>query len=144
MTNGSETGQDELTAHRLLDAEMRQTLDEVIHHSLGRTGEVACAIEAGLVALRDGAVLEIGHREALEEFAGMVSECAGVGLRYARWRDAVYALLRTLRPDPLREILDNLSMSLTPQQAEQLVRPLSEQQKDLLQQAVNLMCSHDE
>lgn len=144
MTNGSETEQDELTAHRLLDAETSHTLDEVIHHSRERTGEIARAIDAGLVALRDGAALKISHRAALEEFAGMVSECTGVGMRYERWRDAVHALLRALRPDPGRVFVTNLAASLTLQQAKQLDCSLSERQKNLLQQAVNLMIRRPE
>jgi len=133
----------DLAARRLLDAETRRTLDEIARHSLGRTGKVACAIEAGLGALHDGAVLEIGYREILEEFAGMVSECAGVGMRYERWRDAVYTLLRCLRPDPFREIINNLSMSLSPQQVDQFNRPLSEHQKNLLQQVLDCARSGD-
>jgi hypothetical protein len=116
----------------------------VARHSLGRTGKVAGAIEAGFAALCDDAVLEPGHREALEEFAWRVSEStpsadgAGIGMRCFCfcWRDAVLALLGALRPDPsdpLQVMFTNLTASLTPQQAEQLARPLSEQQRDLFQ-----------
>ena len=131
----------------MLDGETRRTLDEVARHSLGRTGKTARAIEAGFVALRDDAVLVPGHREALEEFAWRVSESTpsadgtGIGLRCVRWRDAVLALLGALRaapPDPLQELFANLAASLTPRQAEQLARPLSEQQRDLFEQIVNL------
>jgi hypothetical protein len=144
LTNENEMRQDELAARRLLTCETRRTLDEVARHSLGRTGKVAHAIEAGLVALRDDAVLALSHREALEEFEGMASESTpsangdGIGMRCVRWRDAVLALLGALRPDPLRELFTNLAASLTPQQAEQLARPLSEQQRGLFQQVVNL------
>jgi hypothetical protein len=129
VTNESETGQDQLAARRLLTGETRRALDEVAHHSLGRTGEVAHAIEAGLVVLRDDAVLAPGHREALEEFACMVSESTpsangtGIGMRCVRWRDALHALLGALPPDPLRELFAKLAASLTPQQAERLDRP---------------------
>jgi len=139
MPNDDQTGQDQLTARRLLAGETRRTLDEVSRHSLGRTGKVARAIEAGLVALRDDSVLASGHREALEEFAWRVSEStpsadgAGIGMLYVRWRDAVLALLGTLRPDPGRVLAAKLAASLTPQQAEQLNRPLSKQQQDLFQ-----------
>lgn len=149
MTNESETGQDQRAARGLLTDETRRTLDEVARHSLGRTGKVAHAIEAGLASLRDAAVLAPGHRESLEEFACMVSEStpsangAGIGMRCVRWRDAVLALLGVLRPDPLRELFTNLAASLTPQQAEQLACPLSEQQRDFFQQVVNLT-RHDE
>ena len=144
-----ETGRDDLAARRLLDAETRRVLDEVARHSFGRTGEVARAIEAGLAALHDDAVLAPGHREALEEFASLVSESTpsadgtGIGMRCVRWRDAVRALLGALRPDPLQELFANLAASMTPQQAEQLARPLSEQQRSLLEQAVKLT-SRDE
>jgi hypothetical protein len=135
MTNANETKQ-ELVEHRLLDDETRRALDEVARHSLARTGETARALEAALGALRDDAVLALGPREALEAFAGRVSEDAGVGMRYVRWRAAVYALLGALRPDPFRALIAKLKASLTPQQAKQLTRPLSEQQCDLFQQLV--------
>jgi len=124
-----------------LDAETRRALDEVIHHSVGRTGKVARAIEAGLVALGEGSRLTGLHRQSLEEWVSMVSECGGVGDRWTSWRDAVATLLRTIdakcpaaTPGPLEQLLT----SLTPQQAEQLARPLSEQQRDLLQQVLLL------
>ncbi len=141
MTDKSETRQDQLTARKALDGETRRALDEVAHHSLGRTGKTAHAIEAGLAALRDDAVLAPGHRQALEEFAGRISESTpsadGAGiLRCVRWRDAVLALLGVLRPDPLWVMFANFAASLTPQQAEQLDRPLSEQQLGCFQQVV--------
>jgi hypothetical protein len=145
MTDENEMRQDELAARRLLTGETRRTLDEVSRHSLGRTGKVARAIGAGLVALRDDAVLAPGHREALEEFAWRVSEStpsadgAGIGMRCVCWRDAVLALLGALRPDPLQELFTKLAESLTPQQAEQFERPLSEQQRGLFQQVVDLV-----
>ncbi len=129
--------QDEPAACRVLDGETRRALDEVTLHSHGRTGKVAGAIAAGLVALRDDAVLALGRRDALEEFAGRVSESAGVGKRYVHWRDAVYALLRALRPDPGRVFVAKLAASLTSQQIEQFKHPLSRQQWDLLQQAAS-------
>lgn len=147
MTNKSETGQDQLTARRLLTGETRRTLDEVTRHSLGRTGKVAHAIEAGLVALRNAEVLAPGHREAPEEFASMVSEStpsangAGIGMRCVRWRDAVHALLSALLPDPpdlLQELFANVAASMTPHQAEQIGRPLSEQQLGLFQHVDDL------
>ncbi len=133
MTLENETVQKPRPANGHLAGETRHALDEVARHSLGRTGEIARAIEAGIVALRDGALLAPGHHEALEEFAWMLSEStpsaegAGIGKRYVRWRDAVLALLAALRPDPIRELRANLAPSLTPQQAERLARPLSEQ-----------------
>lgn len=144
MTTQTRQGLDELAARRVLAGEMRRTLEEVARHSLSRTGKTARAIEAGFVALRDDLVLAPGHREALTEFAGMVSEStpsasgAGIGLRCVRWRDAVLALLDALRPDPLQVMFANLAESMTPQQAEQFARPLSEQQRDLLRQAIEL------
>lgn len=154
MTNKNEMSQDELAPRRLLTGETRRALDAVAHHSRGRTGKVARAIEAGFIALRDDELLAPGHRDALEEFAGMVSEStpssdgAGIGMLCVRWRDAVLALLGTLRPaplDPLQELFTNLATSLTPQQAKQLERPLSEQQRGLFQQVVNLaLCDETE
>jgi hypothetical protein len=88
----------------------RRALDEVARHSLGRTGKVARAIETGLAALHNDAVLAPGHREALDEFAWRVSETTpsadgtGIGMLHVRWRDAVHALLGALRPDPLQEL----------------------------------------
>lgn len=133
MTTESATGR-ELAPRRVLDDATRRALDEVAHHSRGRTGKVARAIEAGLVSLQDDSVLALDHREALEEFAGMVSESAGVGVRCVYWRAAVYALLRALRPDPGRVLVAKLAAALTPQQVAQFARPLSEQQHDFLQQ----------
>ncbi len=95
------------------------------------------------MALRDDTALTSKHREALEEFAGRVSETTpsangvGIGMLCVSWRDAVLARLAALGPDPLQELFTNLEASLTPQQAEQLARPLSKQQRDLLEQAVN-------
>ena len=142
MTNENETRQDELAARRVLDGDTRRALDEVVRHSLGRTGKVARAIEAGLAALRDDTVLAPGPRDALEEFAGRVSESTpsvdggGIGLRCVRWSGAVLTLLGALRPDPRQELLANLAASLTPQQSERLARPLSEPQRDLFQQTL--------
>lgn len=148
MTSESETGQDPLAARRLLTGATRCTLDEVSRHSLGRTGKVARAIEAGLVTLRNDAVLAPGHREALREFAARASESTpsadggGIGMRFVRWRDAVLALLGVLRPDPpdpLQELFTNLVASLTQQQTAQLAHPLSGQQRNLFQQAIKII-----
>lgn len=137
--------QDELADRRSLTREVRGALDEVVRHSLGRTGKVARAIESGLAALRCGAVLAPLHREALEEFSSMVSEStpsadgAGIGTRYVHWRDAVRALLGALRPappSPIRELIGNLAASMTPRQAELLTHPLSEQQHRALSAAM--------
>jgi hypothetical protein len=128
-----------------LASETRDVLDEVVRHSLGRAGKTACAIEAGLAALRDDAVLAPGHRETLGEFAWGISEFTpsangeGIGMRYVPWRNAVLTLLGALRPDPLQVLLTNLEASLTPKQAEQLAWPLSGQQRELLAQAINLL-----
>lgn len=79
---------------RELDTETKRALDEVISHSNGRTGDVARAIEAALVAIGDGSVLAGRHLRSLHEWVSMVSECGGVGGHWRRWRDAVIALLR--------------------------------------------------
>ena len=123
-----------------LPQETLLTLDEVICHSRGRTGKVADAIEAGFTALRDHVPLAAGHRAELAEFASLVSpytpcaDGAGIGARYAQWRDAVLTLLGTLLPDPLQELATSFATSLTPQQAVQLTSSLSPQQRDILQQ----------
>jgi hypothetical protein len=82
-----------------VDTETRCALDEVIRHSNTRTGAVARAIEAGLVALAEGSVLARQHSQSLHEWVSMVSECGGVGDRWHRWRDAVWALLQALSGD---------------------------------------------
>ena len=119
-----------------LDSETERVLDEVIRHSIGRTGEVGRAIEAGRVALGDRSALAERHHQALEEWVSMVSECGGVGDRWLRWRDAVAVLLQALdaatQPGPLAQFL----ASLTQQQTAQIARPLSKQQSDLLRQAL--------
>ena len=131
--------QDEMTTTRT-----RRTLDEVILHSLGRTGNVARAIEAGFVALRDDATLASGHREVLEEFADMISESTpspvdgtGIGMRHVLWRDAMRALLRSLRPDPDRRFAVRLAASMTERQIDQFCQPLTRQQHDLLRRAMH-------
>lgn len=118
-----------------LSEDVRRALDEVIRHSRGRTQETARAIEAGLVALRDDAVLARGHRGVLAEFASMISVSAGVGARWIVWRDAVSALLGAIRPDPDEELTDRIVASVSPRQAERLVSSLSDEQRKVLQQA---------
>lgn len=113
-------------------------LDEVIRHSRGRTGETARAIEAGRVALRDDAVLARGHRKLLEEFASMISLCAGVGTRWIVWRDAVDSLLGAIRPDPNEALSDAIARSMSPRQAQQLVSSLSDEQREVIQQAFEI------
>lgn len=113
MTTQNETVRDELKVRRVFDNEMRRALNEVSRHSLGRTGKVARAIEAGLAALRNDAALASGARAVLEEFAWRVSESSpsvhgvGISMRCVTWSDAVYALLSALRPprpDPIQEL----------------------------------------
>jgi hypothetical protein len=79
-----------------LSEETLRTLDEVIRHSLSRTGEVARAIGAGLITLQGGPALSTRHRQSLEEWISMVSECGGVGDRWRSWRDVVMTLVQAL------------------------------------------------
>ncbi len=81
-------------ANRITE-ETRRALDEITCHSNARTGDVARAIEAGLIALGDGSALAERHLRSLHEWVSMVSECGGVGDRWRFWRDAVMALLRS-------------------------------------------------
>ncbi len=119
-----------------LDSETESVLDEVIRHSITRTGTVACAIEAGIVALGDGSALAGRHHQTLEEWVSMVSECGGVGDRWLRWRDAVATLLQALDAATPPGPFDRFLATLTQQQAAQVACSLSAQQRDLLQQAL--------
>jgi hypothetical protein len=143
----NEDNEDDTTKRMSLTSETKRTLGEVTRHSHGLTGKVARAIEAGLITLRDDTVLAPDHREALEEFAWRVSESTpspdgpAIGMLCVIWRDAVLALLGALRSaplDPIQGLCANLATSLTPQQAEQLERPLSERQRGLFQQIIDL------
>lgn len=83
----------------MLNVDTLFALDEVSQHSLGRTGEVAAAIAAGLRVLdpRSAQKLAPVYRRSLEEWVSMVSDgCDGVGDRWLRWRDAVSALLKAI------------------------------------------------
>ena len=132
-----------MTNEGALDTETRHALNEVAHHSIARTGKVARAIEAGLVALDEGSALAGLHRQSLGEWVSMVSECGGVGDRWIRWRDAVASLLQAIDAKcPAATPLEQFLASLTSQkQLVQLTCPLSEQQKDLLQQALREQAS---
>jgi hypothetical protein len=83
----------QMTSECVLDTETRRVLDEVTRHSNTRTGKVALAIEAGLVAIGDGSALAERHLRSLHEWVSMVSECGGVGDRWRRWRRAVMDLI---------------------------------------------------
>lgn len=95
-----------------MNVETRSVLNEIILHSLARTGEVAQAIDARLVALRDDSILTAGHRAALEEWVSMVSEYDEVGDNCIRWRDAVRALPGVLRTDPIQTVVEDFMASL--------------------------------
>jgi len=82
-----------------LGDETLSALDEVSQHSLGRTGEVAAAIAAGLCKLAGdpgcAGKFTGAHSQSLHEWVSMVSD-GGVGDRWRRGRDAVWALLNAI------------------------------------------------
>jgi hypothetical protein len=154
--NPLEEGEPKMTNEDQLNTETRRALDE-LHDRLRlgsgnfdlHFGEVARAIEAGLVALAEGSALAGLHRKALAEWVSnvlaMVLVCdrspyTSSGRverdRWIRWRDAVETLLQAIDakcPAATPGFVEQFLASLTPQQAERIARPLSEQQKDLLQ-----------